>query len=138
MPMRPTAHDIRTAMNLPMQGNCAEILRFACCLATECGIDIGASIHDALFYTAPESSWEEVDIAMKRCMDEACQVVLGDEYVLKSDRDVVLYDADGYHFDAERTLHHGHYQHEDGQKMWRKIEVALTQVERENQVVLVE
>lgn len=27
MPKRPTAHDIRTAMNLPMQGNCAEIMR---------------------------------------------------------------------------------------------------------------
>ena len=138
MPKRPSAHDIRTAMNLPMQGNCAEIMRLACCLATESGIDLGATIHDALFYTAPEGSWEDVDAAMQRCMDEACQVILGDEYVLKSDRDVVLYDAYGYRYDAERKVHYGHYQHEDGQKMWNKIEVALAQVESENQVVLVE
>jgi DNA polymerase-1 len=137
MPKRLTAHDIRTAMNLPMQGNCAEIMRFACCLATERGIDVGASVHDALFYTAPKDSWEDVDAAMKQCMDEACQVILGDEYVLKSDRDVVLYDANGYRYDAERKMHYGHYQHEDGQKMWNKIEAALAGVENENQIVLV-
>jgi hypothetical protein len=138
IPERPTAHDIRTAMNLPMQGNCAEIMRFACCLATERGIDLGASVHDALFYTAPEESWREVDAAVKQCMDEACQVILGDEYMLKSDRDVVLYDAYGYHHDSQRNLHYGHYQHEDGQKMWSKIEVALAQLEGQNQLVLVE
>ncbi|MGA7766471.1 MAG: DNA polymerase [Candidatus Sulfotelmatobacter sp.] len=138
IPERPTAHDIRTAMNLPMQGNCAEIMRFACCLATEQGIDLGASVHDALLYTAPEDSWPEVDAAMKQRMDEACQVVLGDEYALKSDRDVVLYDAYGYRYDSQHNLHYGHYQHEGGQKMWSKIEAALAQVERENQIVLVE
>ena len=137
VPKRPTAHDIRSAMNLPMQGNCAEIMRFTCCLATERGIDVGASVHDALFYTAPEDSWEDVDAAMKQCMDEACQVILGDEYVLKSDRDVVLYDANGYRYQPERKLHYGHYQHEDGQEMWNKIEAALANVENENQIVLV-
>ena len=138
MPKHPTAHDVRTAMNLPMQGNCAEIMRVACCLATECGIDLGATVHDAFFYTAPKDSWEDVDTAMKQCMDEACQVVLGDEYVLKSDRDVVLYDAYGYRYEPARNLHYCHYQHEDGQKMWNKIEAALVQFESENQVVLIE
>jgi DNA polymerase-1 len=137
MPKRPSAHDIRTAMNLPMQGNCAEIMRFACCLATERGIDLGASVHDALFYIAPADSWPDVDAALKQCMDEACQVVLGDEYVLRSDRDVVLYDAYGYRYDSRHNLHYGHYQHEDGHRMWRKIETALAEVESENQVLAV-
>jgi len=109
MPKRPTAHDIRTAMNLPMQGNCAEIMRLTCCLATERGIDLGASVHDALFYTALDDSWEDVDASMKQCMDEACQIILGDEYVLKSDLDVVLYDAYGYRYDPLQKLHYGHY-----------------------------
>jgi hypothetical protein len=121
-----------------MQGNCAEIMRFACCLATERGIDLGASVHDALFYTAQADSWQDVDAAMQQCMNEACQVILGDEYTLKSDRDVVLYNAYGYRYDSERNLHYGHYQHEDGQRMWDKIEAALAQVETENQVVLSE
>ena len=136
MPKRPTAHDIRTAMNLPMQGTCAEIMRLTCCLATERGIDLGSSVHDALFYTAPKDSWEDVDASMNQCMDEACQIILGDEYVLKSDRDVVLYDAYGYRYDPEHKLHYGHYQHEDGQKMWNKIESALAEVETENEVLL--
>jgi len=131
MPKRPTAHDIRTALNVPMQGNCAEILRLTCCLATERGIDLGSSVHDALFYTAPEDSWEDVDASMKQCMDEASQTILGDDYVLKSDRDVVLYDAYGYRYDPDCKLHYGHYQHEDGQKMWNKIEAALEQVEKQ-------
>jgi hypothetical protein len=35
-------------------------------------------------------------------------VTLGDEYVLKSDRDVVLYDANGYRYHMERKVHYGH------------------------------
>lgn len=92
-------------------------MRFACCLVTERGIVLGASVHDALFYTAPKDSWEDVDATMKQCMDEARQVILGDEYVLKSDRDLVLYDANGYRYDPERKVHDGHYQHEDGHQM---------------------
>jgi hypothetical protein len=105
-------------------------MRFSCCLATERGIDLSASVHDALFYTAPADSWPDVDAAM-------CQVILGDEYKLKSDRDVVLYDAYGYRYDSRHNLHYGHYQHKDGRRMWGKIEAALAQVERENQVVLI-
>jgi hypothetical protein len=40
--------------------------------------------------------------------------------------------------DSRHNLHYGHYQHEDGQKMWNKIEAALDQVESENQIVLAE
>jgi len=131
LPRRPTGHDTRSAMNLPMQGNCAEIMRLTACLATERGIGVGATVHDAFFYTAPAGCWEDVDRAMKSCMDEACEAVLGDGYKLKSDRDVVLYDANGYRYDSERKVHYGHYQHEDGQKMWNKIEAALEGVEKQ-------
>jgi hypothetical protein len=94
--------------------------------------------HLLKFLVVALGSWLDVDAAMKQCMDEACQVILGDEYVLRSDRDVVLYDAYGYRYDSQHNLHYGHYQHEDGQKMWSKIEAALARVESENQVVLVE
>jgi DNA polymerase I-like protein with 3'-5' exonuclease and polymerase domains len=115
MPKKPTGHDIRTAMNLPMQGNCAEIMRLTVCYATERGIDVGSTVHDAFFYTAPADSWEDVDAAMKQCMDEACEDVIGEGYVLKSDRHAV-------HF-PER------YRDEDGRAMWNKIEAALVQAE---------
>jgi DNA polymerase-1 len=105
----------RTILNHPAQGNCAEIMRYAACLATERGIDLGASMHDAFFYTSPADCWQEVDSTMKACMDEASQAVLGDGYVLKSDRD---------------TVHAPHqYSHEDGKKMWAKIEAAMVELE---------
>src|ERR1019366_4668002 len=122
-------HILRRAMNHKAQGNCAEILRLTVCLATERGIDVGCTIHDALMYTAPADSWEDVDAAMTQCMDEACEAVLGEGYILRSDRDVVLYDAYGYRYDPERKLYYGHYQHEDGKKMWDQIERAIEQVE---------
>jgi len=100
-------------------------MRYAACLATERGVDVGASVHDAFFYTAPADSWEDVDMIMKSCMNEACEAVLGDGYALKSDRDVVLYDAGGYRYDADAKIHYGHYAHEDGIKSWNKIEAAL-------------
>ena len=108
-------HLIRRALNHPMQGNCAEIMRYASCLATERGIDLGCTIHDALMYTAPADCWQDVDALMLQCMNEACEAVLSEGFVLKSDRDVV-------HFPD-------HYQHEDAKKMWDQIQTALTDVE---------
>ena len=40
-------------MNFPMQANGAEMLRLACCLATERGIAVCAPVHDALLIEAP-------------------------------------------------------------------------------------
>lgn len=107
-------HLIRRAMNLPMQGNCNEIMRYALCLATERGIDVGSTCHDAFDYTAPAGSWQDADAAMKSCMDEASQVVLGDGYVLKSDVEAVHWP--------------GRYMPEDGAKMWQRIEAAVEAV----------
>jgi DNA polymerase I len=115
MPKRPSGHDLRTAMNLPMQGNCAEIMRLTVCYATERGIDLGSTIHDAFIYTAPADSWQDVDAEMRKCMDMACEDVIGEGYILKSDRHVVQ--------------HPERYRDEDGQPMWNKIEAALAQAE---------
>ena len=47
-------------------------------------------------------------------------MILGDEYVLTSDRDVVLYDAYGYRYDPERNLQYGHYRHETARRYGAK------------------
>jgi DNA polymerase I-like protein with 3'-5' exonuclease and polymerase domains len=113
----PPKSNARRTLNFPAQSNCAEIMRLAACLATERGICVGASVHDAFWYAAPADCWEEVDEEMKWCMDTACEVVLGEGYVLKSDRTVVHYPD--------------HYLHEDAAPMWRKIEAALLKAEAE-------
>ena len=38
----------RSLRNFPMQANGAEMLRLACCLATERGIEVCAPVHDAV------------------------------------------------------------------------------------------
>ena len=75
-----------------------------------------------LFSTPRRSTpGQEVDAAMKSCMDMACEDVIGEGYVLKSDRHVV-------HF-PER------YRDEDGQPMWQKIEAVLAQAETPQETV---
>jgi DNA polymerase-1 len=43
----------RSVRNYPMQGNGSEMLRIACCLATERGIEVCAPVHDAVLIAAP-------------------------------------------------------------------------------------
>jgi len=40
--------NVRSLRNYPMQANGAEMLRLACCLATERGVEVCAPVHDAL------------------------------------------------------------------------------------------
>jgi DNA polymerase-1 len=108
------ANDRRT-LNFPAQGNCAEIMRLAACFATERGICVGASVHDAFWYTAPEDCWEAVDASMKECMDKACEAVLGEGYVLKNEPTVIHYPD--------------HFVHEDAAVMWNTLEAALLKAE---------
>jgi DNA polymerase I-like protein with 3'-5' exonuclease and polymerase domains len=66
----------RSLRNFPMQANGAEMLRIACCLATERGVEVCAPIHDALLICAPLERLE-ADVAMMRtCMAEASRLVL--------------------------------------------------------------
>jgi len=67
----------RFLRNFPMQGNGSEILRLACCLATERGVQVCGPIHDALLIIAPLDRLE-ADIATTRAaMAEASRIVLG-------------------------------------------------------------
>ena len=47
----------RSLRNFPMQANGAEMLRLACCLATERGIEVCAPVHDAVLICAPLDRW---------------------------------------------------------------------------------
>jgi DNA polymerase I len=66
----------RSLRNFPMQANGAEMLRLACCLATERGIEVCAPVHDAILICAPINRIE-VNIATTRAaMAEASRIVL--------------------------------------------------------------
>jgi DNA polymerase I len=67
----------RSLRNFPMQANGAEMLRIACCLATERGIEVCAPVHDAVLICAPFDRLDADVAAMRAAMTEASRFVLG-------------------------------------------------------------
>jgi hypothetical protein len=66
----------RSLRNFPMQANGAEMLRIACCLATECGIEVCAPVHDAILICAPLDRLDEDVKRMRDIMAKASRAVL--------------------------------------------------------------
>lgn len=96
----------RSLRNFPMQANGAEMLRLACCLATERGIKVCAPIHDALLVEGPAAEINEVVAATQRAMAEASRIVLSG-FELRSDAKVVVF--------PDR------YSDKRGLEMWNKV-----------------
>jgi DNA polymerase family A len=78
----------RFAMNFPMQGNGAEMLRAACCYLTEAGIQVDAPVHDALLIEADLADIDQVVLDAEECMARASRVVL-DGFELRTEAQVV-------------------------------------------------
>jgi hypothetical protein len=69
---RPTA-----LRNFPMQSHGAEMLRIACCLATERGVSVCAPVHDALLIEAPIDQIDEAVVTTRGVMAQAAAAVIG-------------------------------------------------------------
>ncbi len=110
----------RTLLNFPMQANGAEMLRLACCLATERGIQVCAPIHDAVLICAPLERLEVDVAAMRSAMAEASRVVLG-----------------GFELgtDAELVRWPGRYMDHRGAVMWETVMGLLDDLEPSRQRV---
>jgi DNA polymerase-1 len=80
----------RSLRNFPMQANGAEMLRLACCLATERGIEVCAPVHDAVLICAPLDRLDSDVEIMRSCMAEASRIVL-DGFELGADAHVIRY-----------------------------------------------
>jgi DNA polymerase-1 len=94
----------RSLRNFPLQANGAEMLRIACCLATERGIRVCAPIHDALLV---EGSADEIEVlvsAPQEAMHEASECVLP-----------------GFRLRADAKIVHWPDRYDDprGEHMWR-------------------
>ena len=104
----------RSLANFPMQANGGEMLRLACCLATERGIKVFAPVHDALLIEAP---LDEIDQRIAECqavMQEASEVVL-DGFSLRSDAEIVRY--------PDR------YEDARGKRMWETVMAILSDIQ---------
>ena len=78
----------RALRNFPCQANGAEMLRLACCLATERGVEVAAPVHDAILIEGPADAIEDVVAETQRAMQEASEIVL-DGFALRSDVKIV-------------------------------------------------
>jgi DNA polymerase-1 len=96
----------RSLRNFPMQANGAEMLRLACCLATEQGIEVCAPVHDAVLICAPLDRLDADVACMREAMAEASRIVL-DGFELGTDVNLVRY--------PER------YMDEAGAAMWGRV-----------------
>ena len=92
--------------NFPMQANGAEMLRLACCLATERGIEVCAPVHDAVLIAAPLSRLDEDVAAMREAMREASSIVLA-----------------GFELgtDVKMVCHPNRYEDSRGKEMWTRV-----------------
>jgi hypothetical protein len=66
----------RTLRNFPHQANAAEMLRLACCLATERGLSVCVPVHDALLVEGPANTIDQVVNRTREAMAEASELVL--------------------------------------------------------------
>jgi DNA polymerase I len=80
----------RSLRNYPMQGNGAEMLRVACCFATERGVEVCAPVHDAVLICAPLDRLEANIAAMRAAMAEASRIVIAG-FELGTDVKVIRY-----------------------------------------------
>ncbi len=62
--------------NFPMQANGAEMLRLACCLATEGGVHVCAPVHDAMLIEGDAGHIRDTVVTTQAAMAEASKVVL--------------------------------------------------------------
>lgn len=98
--------------NFPMQANGAEMLRIACCLATERGIDVCAPVHDALLIEADEQVIEDAVCRTQDAMAEASRAVLGGGLEVGTDATVVR--------------HPDRYSDPRGAVMWERVNELLS------------
>src|ERR1019366_8609130 len=102
----PAVANDRSLRNFPMQANGAEMLRLACCLATERGIEVCAPVHDAVLICAP---LERLDADVTRTQDAmreaSCIVLAGFELGT----------------DAQKVRYPDRYMDERGATMWGRV-----------------
>jgi len=104
----------RSLRNFPMQANAAEMLRVACCLATERGVEVCAPVHDAVLICAPLEQIEDDIAAMRAAMAEASRFVLAG-FELNTD--------------VKLTRWPDRYMDPRGRQMWERVCTLVAQAE---------
>jgi DNA polymerase I len=105
----------RSLQNFPMQANGAEMMRIAAIAATEAGIEVCCSVHDAFLISAPIDRIEDDVAKMRTIMAKAGRLVTGIDVRV----------------DAKIVRAPDRYMDERGAPMWDRTIGLLESVERE-------
>lgn len=103
----------RSLRNFPVQGNGSEMLRLACCLATEAGIRVCAPVHDAVLIEAPIDRLDDQISAMQDIMRKAGAAVLGG-FELRTD--------------VKKVCYPDRYSDERGEVLWNAVTGVLDDI----------
>lgn len=103
----------RSLANFPMQANGAEMLRLACCLATERGIQVCAPVHDAVLVEGTADEIKTVVEATQQAMREASEIVLAG-FSLRTDAKIIR--------------HPDRYADPRGETMWETVQRILAEL----------
>jgi hypothetical protein len=89
-----------------MQANGAEMLRLACCIGSEQGIEVCAPVHDAVLICAPLDRLDADIAAMRSAMAEASRIILN-----------------GFELgtDVSKVVHPDRYSDKRGIRMWNEV-----------------
>jgi hypothetical protein len=104
----------RSLRNFPVQATGADMLRIACVLLTDAGIQVCAPVHDALLIEAPLEDLDAAVAATQALMKQASAIVL-DGFELRSDVNTVPYPQ--------------RYMDKRGLQMWNKVMPLVGQPE---------
>ena len=104
----------RSLRNFPVQATGADMLRVACVLLTDAGIQVCAPVHDALLIEAPLEDLDAAVATTQALMKQASAIVL-DGFELRSDVNTVRYPQ--------------RYMDERGLQMWNKVMPLINQPE---------
>jgi DNA polymerase-1 len=106
----PSDFNPRSLRNFHAQAHGAEILRLACCLGVEAGIEICAPVHDAVLICSPLERLQQDVGLMRGYMAEASRIVLAG-FELQTDARLVQYPD--------------HYSDFRGERVWKEVSVLL-------------
>jgi DNA polymerase I len=122
----------RSLMNFPMQANGAEMMRLACCMAVEAGIEVCAPVHDAFLICAPLDQIDVRVAEMKFIMEEASRIVL-DGFTIKAD--CPEFDKNGKLLEFPQIVRYpNRYMIKRGVGMWKTVMEILERFKEEDKV----
>jgi DNA polymerase I len=119
----------RSLMNYPMQANGAELMRLACSMAVEQGIEVCAPVHDAFLICAPLDRLDADVAEMKFIMEEASRIALGG-FTIRAD--CPEFDKNGELLEFPMVIRYpDRFMIKRGVVMWNKVAKLLNRFQEE-------